>query len=402
MHVEICKWYNGADSPVLFMIDDLANTWVDSNNNGSLDLGEDWGYFKDEEHSSFRYLNENILEVFPQVKVTFFVPVGVRVGMLETPLFPKQSLLMNSDGESKQFFRSIHQHPNFELAYHGTTHGKVGRRAHDFIQEWALFQSTEEAVHRVQEGIEIFQDAVGVKPRGGKYCGYTSNEYSDESINQTDFSWWCRYWNRGMLDNETDDICGQDQDPITNFDVKRFGTHQVIDIPSTVNGALLNGIYRKDHSVKGIIKRVFRKPFTRWKLHQIAYLLKHRLVISIQEHIAPSRDDGKRQSPNIFDDCKSILGIFQYLADKRVWYCTGSELADYVNLRDHVTLVMKDESRFELDHETSYSNQVISLAFSDQGPFTVRLPNKEQVDVMERTVNLPVMKGEYFIIKGGN
>lgn len=403
MHVEICKWYEGAYSPVLFMIDDLANTWVDSNDNGLLDWGEDWGYFKNEANSSFRFLTENFLEHFPAVKVTFFVPVGVRAGILETPLFPIKSLPMNSDAESKRFFRFIHQHPNFELAYHGTTHGKAGRYAQDFVQEWSMFQSTEEAICRVQEGIEIFQDSAGARPRGGKYCGYTSNEYSDESIDQTGFSWWCRYWNRGMLESGAEDICGQDSNPLTNFDVKRFGTRHVIDIPSTLNGALLNGAYRKDRSVKGVLKRVLRKAFIRWKLHQIDELLKHRLVISIQEHIAPSRDDGKRQSPNIFDDCKSLYGIFRYLADKKVWYCTGSELADYVNLRDHVTLVMKDTNRFELEHETPYRNQVISLALRDhdQGSYSIKLPNQGHVDASGGIVNLPVMKGEYFIIKGG-
>lgn len=400
MHVELCKWYNGSDSPVLLMIDDLANKWVDTNNNGHLDLGEDWGYFKNSENSSFHYLNEKILKAFPWVKVTFFVPVGARVGMLETPLFPKKSLPMNSDEESRQFFRSIHEHPQFELAYHGTTHGKVGSRAQDFIQEWSLFQSLEEAASTIQEGTDIFRDAVGTDPRGGKYCGYTSNEYSDDSINQTNFSWWCRYWNRGMLDDPKDAICGQDQNPITNFDVKRFGSHNVLDIPSTVNGGLLN-ISQSDLSLKGIIKRALGNLLIRWKLREIKYLLNHRLVISIQEHIAPSRDDGKRQTPNIFDDYKSLIGIFEYLADKKVWYCTGSELADYVNLRDHVSLVIKDEYRFELNHQAPYRNQVISLAFRDQGPFTVKLPNDIQVEVVEGIVNLPVMKGEYFILKGG-
>lgn len=45
--MKICKWYKNAISPVIFMIDDLANVWVDSNNNDSLDIGEDWGFLKD-------------------------------------------------------------------------------------------------------------------------------------------------------------------------------------------------------------------------------------------------------------------------------------------------------------------------------------------------------------------
>ena len=53
MQIEVCKWYQNADSPVLFMIDDLANLWVDINGDGKVDLGEDWGYAKDSEiHAS--------------------------------------------------------------------------------------------------------------------------------------------------------------------------------------------------------------------------------------------------------------------------------------------------------------------------------------------------------------
>lgn len=399
MRVEICKWYNDADSPVLLMIDDLANTWVDTNHNGSVDEGEDWGYFKNEEHSSFRFLNEKILNVFPKVKVTFFVPVGTRAGMLVDPLFPQISKPINSDAESKQFFRSVHEHPQFELAYHGTTHGTASHRAVDFVQEWATFKSVDEAVDTVRMGMTIFDDAIGERPLGGKYCGYTSNVYSDESINETGFTWWCRYWNRGISEGIKDMTCGSDINPLTNFDVKRFGSKSVIDIPSTVNGELLNGLYQKDPTVKGRIKRILRRPLRYWKLRQLAYLLKHRLVISVQEHMAPSRDDGKRQNPNIIDDCESLLAIFRYLENKNVWYCTGSELADYVNLRDHVEIHFQGDHTFTLKHETVVANQTISLKFKEENLVQILLPNQSLVRARGNVVNLPVIKGEYTMIR---
>ncbi|WP_438349873.1 hypothetical protein ACP8HI_04170 [Paenibacillus sp. FA6] len=401
MSIELCKWYNNARSPVLLMIDDLANTWVDTNKDGTLHLGDDWGYHKNEKNSSFRYLNEMILKDFPQLKVTFFVPVGVRVGMLLKPLLTQVSEPMNADEGSKEFFKSIHQHPNFELAYHGTTHGKVGQRAVDFIQEWALFNSVDEALDTIRKGKDIYQDVIGINPSGGKYCGYTSNGYSDESIDQSGFSWWCRYWNRGISDGGKQEICGNDHNPLTNFDIKRFGSTAVIDIPSTLSGSILNGVLHRETTMKGIAKRVLKKILIRWKLREITYLLEHQLVISVQEHIAPSRDDGKRQSPNIFDDRKSLRGIFHYLEDKKVWYCTGSELADYVNLRDHVTVERINENTFILEHPASYRDQVISLKFSQYNIFQIRRPDDVIMDVREGYVNLPVMEGEYSIMKGG-
>ena len=37
------KWKNNADSPVLFLIDDLANKWVDITNDGKIEPEQDWG-----------------------------------------------------------------------------------------------------------------------------------------------------------------------------------------------------------------------------------------------------------------------------------------------------------------------------------------------------------------------
>lgn len=401
MQIEQCKWYNNARSPVLFMIDDLANAWVDTSGNGTVDEGEDWGFFKDEERSSFRFLQERILADHPEVKVTFFVPVGERVGMIRNPVCSMYSKPIHADEASRNFFRRVHEHPNFELAYHGTTHGIVGEEAKDFVQEWASFSSLDEALIRIGEGTAIYEDVVGKRPLGGKYCGYTSNEFSDASIDEAGFEWWCRYWNRGRADGSDHPSCGQDSDPITNYDVKRFGSTGVIDIPSTVNGGLLNGINRVELSIKGITKRVLKKPLIRWKLRELDYLLDHRLIISIQEHIAPSRDDGKRQSPNIYDDCNSLNGMFDYLKDKNVWYCTGSELAEYVNLREHVSIVHVHDKIFTLEHEAKFEDQVISLKFNEIKRFTILLPNQVCIEVSDGIVNLPVMRGEYSIIKGG-
>lgn len=250
MHIEACKWYNDAHSPVLLMMDDLANTWVDTKGNGELELGGDWGYHKYAEQSAMQFLMDRILSQYPEVKVTFFVPVGERVGILEQPVLNQISLPINADEESKQFFRSVHEDSRFELAYHGTTHGRVGESAAEFVQEWSLFSSVEDARETIQAGMSIFRDAVGEFPQGGKYCGYESNDFSDDSIDESGFTWWCRYWNRGQNEQESLNIRGSDHNPLTNYDVKRFGKNNVVDIPSTLNGALLNGVMLPDASWK--------------------------------------------------------------------------------------------------------------------------------------------------------
>ncbi|OUB57309.1 hypothetical protein BK716_06610 [Bacillus thuringiensis serovar higo] len=378
------------------MIDDLANVWVDTNNNGKLELGEDWGFWKNKKNSSFRYLNENILNYVPEVKVTFFVPVGVRVGMIQSPIALSISDPINKDEDTKRFFREIHENPKFEIAYHGTTHGRPGITNKDFKQEWELFKDIDEAIETIEKGKNIYREAIGINPIGGKYCGYTSNELSDKSINETGFLWWCRYWNRGIDEFCIPNITGIDQNPLTNFDVKTFGPNKVIDIPSTINGALLNDLFNESNkSVKGFIKGLLKKTLIRKRMRQLDFLLENNLIISIQEHIAPSRDDGRRQGPNIFDDRDGLLYMFNYLKDKNVWYCTGSELAEYVRIRDNCEIKLVDEKRFIIKNSGYKSTQLVSLLLNEQSISGIYLPNGIYIKKEKQYVNVPILEGVY-------
>lgn len=403
MNIEICKWYNDARSPVIFMIDDLANVWVDTNGNGRVDLGEDWGYAKDGINSSFRFLNELILKNYPHVKVTFFTPVGVRVGMVDNPQIRSVSKMINCDEESKTFFRAIHKNPRFEIAYHGTTHGKTGKNNQDFMQEWESFSSLEQAISTINYGKEIYTEVFGEYPKGGKYCGYSSNSFSDNSIDKTGFSWWCRFCNldtkdvakRGYFNKF---IYGEDSSNITNFDVKKFGDNNVIDIPSTVNGEMFNWIFNIDiKTIKGIVKRILRRYLIIKTTKNIEYLVKNNLVISIQEHISPMRDDGKRQKPNIFDDGDSLKRIFDFLKHNNVWYCTGSELSEYVYLKDAIKLIRGNESRFsfEFNIEKEIKKNEITLKIKNNKMSLLKIPNGNYLKINAGIVNVPLLQGEY-------
>lgn len=175
LEISICKWYNNAASPVLFFIDDFANVWVDANGNEIIDLEEDWGYWKNHKNSSLTFLKEVILKDFSSIKTTFFTPVGVRVGMIEAPKIKITSKMINCDEETKNFFKNVNEQESFEIAYHGTTHGKVGITRNDFKQEWKLFKTIDEAVETINKGKEIYKDVFGCYPKGGKYCGYEVN-----------------------------------------------------------------------------------------------------------------------------------------------------------------------------------------------------------------------------------
>lgn len=406
MTIEICKWMNNAASPVIFMIDDFANVWVDVNKNGLVDPGEDWGYAKDGSNSSFRFLNDRILSFFPEVKTTFFTPVAQRAPMIADSPIATIARPINADSAIKAFFQSVDEQPQFEIAYHGTTHGRAGRTKEDFKQEWELFPDLHTAVTTIQEGREIFKDVFGHYPSGGKYCGYVSNDFSDESVNQSGFIWWCRYWNRGILTEPNCPIGGSDRNPLTAFDVKTFGSSNVVDIPSTVNGSLFTGIFQmKDITWKSFIKRVAGKFIYHHRLKQINFLLENRLVISIQEHIAPSRNDGRRQQPNIFDDELSLKLIFEYLRTKNVWYCTGTELAQYVDLRINTKIIHSTGGKFHLVFQNKeYPGNgdalrpQITLKIDPITSQYVICPDGHQALVKNGLVNIPILIGEYRLL----
>ena len=366
LSVKIAKWYANVASPVMFMIDDFCNRWVDLNGNGKVDLGEDWGYAKDKPLSSFNFLKATFLEKYPHLKVTFFTPVGKRCSIIDPPLCESYSAPINENEDTKEFFNSIHQHQQFEIAYHGLTHGIPGRTAQDFRQEWETFYTVQEAIAQIEKGKRIYADTFGEYPKGGKYCGYKYNDFADESINQTGFMWWCRDWNRGPK-HIVDEI---------RFEPKYFGVNNVIDIPSTLEGSLFT-IKKKRNRIEHFAKKVVKPLWIKTKLKLIKELLKNRQLISIQEHIAPSRVDKKRQSPNIFDDRESLYIIFDFLKNRNVWYATGTEIAEYFDTRENTKLLEINNDCFLVKYNGPLLNPALTIIINID-----KFPGNQRIEVV--------------------
>lgn len=394
--MKICKWKYNVDSPVMFMIDDLCNSWVDSNGNGKIDLEEDFGAGMYSENSSMKFLKENILKDFPEVKVNFYVPVGKRIGMLLNSKIKMYSAPINETKEIKEFFKNIHHNPRYELSFHGVTHGQVFEKASDQKQEWECYNSLDEALKIIEKGKEIFKDVTREYPKGGKYCGYIGSIFGDESIDKSNFLWWHRFWNRGIEGGYTEEFCGKEKNPLKAYDITEFGENDVIDIPSTINGSLFN--ITSNSFIKRFIKLILR-PYFKYKVKsKFEFLLENKLVISIQEHICPARDDGKRQGPNIFDDRKSLIEMFSYLKGKNVWYCTGTELAEYYYLRKNIKVVEeKDGFYFDFSEVTKkIENMDITLLF-DKKYSKIILPNKVEVEIKNNMATFKAIEGKYIV-----
>ncbi|MZQ75535.1 MAG: hypothetical protein GT589_05175 [Peptoclostridium sp.] len=398
MKIEVCKWYGNADSPVLLWIDDLANAWVDVSGSGSIELGEDWGYAKHGENSSFDYLEQKLLLRHPKIKTTFFVPVGKRSGVVSDSSIKVISEAINSDEETKAFFRNIGENPKFEMAYHGTTHGIAREKMEDFVQEWSTFESLEEALETIEKGRSIFYEVFGFYPKGGKYCGYEPGKYGDESIDRSGFFWWCRHSNVDLIEYGDSEHGGSDKNPLTSYDIKTFGKNGVIDIPTTIGGHMLNRYLNKDERIiKGTVKRLLRRQLIEKEMRKIDYLIKNKLLISIEEHISPARNDGRRQLLNIFDDMEGLNEIFDYISGKNVWYCTGSELAEYYYCREN-SVIEQSGDEFAVKFKpgnVELSSKFLSLKVEGGGVEKLILPNGKEVSKTNGVFNIEIMDGVY-------
>ncbi len=328
------EWPNNSISPVLLFIDDLSNLWIDINEDGEIQPEEDWGFAGFSTKGVFKFLEKEILSDYPEVKVTFFVPAGPREPIIKNSKIKRIALPINYNTKSKYFFKQINDNQKYEIAYHGTTHGVAGFNSSNFKQEWETFKSLNHAKETIKLGKEIFKQTIGEYPKGGKYCGYKSNKYSDDSIDQSSFLWWCRYCQNDAVERKILDPfkTGIDSNPFSAYMPKIFGNNKVIDIPCTLNSVGYLNFYSKIRNklIVDFIKK-FINIFLKMRLkRKLLFLLKHNLVISIQEHISPSREDLKRQTPNIFDDKYLLKETFAFLKNFNVWFCTGTELANWI------------------------------------------------------------------------
>ena len=99
------KWKNNAQSPVLFFIDDLANKWVDINNDGKIQSEEDWGYAGFDKNGALHFLKKEILSVNCKIKTTFFVVTGKRTDIITNSKIKSISEPINKTDKSKDFLK---------------------------------------------------------------------------------------------------------------------------------------------------------------------------------------------------------------------------------------------------------------------------------------------------------
>jgi hypothetical protein len=334
--VRIAPWANDAVSPACLMIDDLTDGWIDRDGSGLPRGRNDWGAGMDEPGSSFRFLADGLLREFPEVRTTFFVPVA-RVPDIRPERFACTFRPIDARPEFVRFLRALAADPRFEFAYHGKEHSVPGPTEADFVAEFDQHVSVSEALATVRAGEQVWKGVFGTSPTGGKYPAYARGAHGDTAVDLARFAWWCRRWDRGL---------GLVDDPAA-FQPRFFGESSVVDVPSTVDGGVMTLPTPLPLQSRAAVYygRVLLRSGA-WLRAQLDALLAQRAVITVQEHITSSRPDARAQTPNVYDDGRTLDRIFRYLRRHPVWHATCGEIASYFRSRERTRVAALSDERF--------------------------------------------------------
>lgn len=354
--MEICKYYHNAQAPVILSIDDLSFTAILSN--GKLRAADDWGYGLNEANGIWRYLEDTLFKFYPEVRGTIFFPLNIRHGVQNLNAGYDVVFRENKE-EIAEFFKCIQQ--SFEIAFHGTNHGRYKdvqnpQIADNWQQEFEYLTLSDVAY--LKEVIKNFEHEYNIKFTGGKYPGYRDSDVSEEIIQALGFSWWMR----------KADMCGK---RCKDNDYAYFGKNrQILDIPTNVDSS----IFRRQLNVRRVdslkIRLKQKIPFvaSMWatlkkckKEVYIEYLYDNSLPITIQSHFSSMRTDGYRQTPALYDDMESLLGIYALIRGADVWYTTCGDLSEYIHSYNQAVLLNMD-NKYKLSFRDGDTSRKVTVS----------------------------------------
>jgi hypothetical protein len=345
---KIAPWYHNYQTPVVLMIDDLSDTYIDKYKES---YKNDWGYMCDQEGSAYHFLEQHLLSFYPNIKITFFVPYSEH-GIPNRNCGYKIYKYAFGERDIYTHFLQKLVSRGYEISHHGSDHGhyinptscSVGT---NWVHEWAGFKNVDEGVSITLKGVDLFQKLANIKVSGGKYCGHIAIANSAEIISQCNFLYWC------------------DRSPYASYDISYFEKNNILSFPITFSG---NSFIRLSY-ITGDPKRDRKKKFLKYfqpfynilSYYKLYQLYKKGKVISIQEHISPSTTWGTIQSSNIVTDITSLTKIFKFLSPLNIWYATCAEIAMYQYIKDHSELHINEK---ELTISFNNSKNIESAAIS--------------------------------------
>lgn len=329
------RWFNDAQAAVALTIDDLSYGYLDPTGAG-LRPFNDWGYGCRGEGSVFRYFEEHFLARFPEVSYTVFLPFGAHSVLLAASGAASHA----GDIFESREFGALLQHiaaGGHEIAYHGHNHGAKSPRVdpRTWVDEDAQY-TPEQYCALVGADVARIKTEYGIAVRGGRSPGYRGGPALEAAATSGLFRWWSFDYTPGRCP------CAY--------------RRNVFAFPTNVSGEVLG---RRPGHARDLV-RVFR-----WE-RTLARLLEQRAIITVTEHFMQFRPDGRRQTPNVFDDLRSLQRIFAFLRGVDVWHATCTEIARYQEAYDHTRLNVRADGTYELRYEGSWDNPRLALVADTQ------------------------------------
>lgn len=347
-----CNYFNNTQTACSLMIDDILPIAIYPFNDNYIWAKYDWGYLEDGEKSLYNYFQNNLLKRYPEIKGTFFISIKPNNSINEISGYKISK--NNYDNDFLSFIKRISLH--FDFAFHGTSHGNFFNSNNpDYNNNWQqeFEYLTLKDINRFRDEIQDFENKSGLYFSGGKYPGYMNNEFSEEILEKLGFKWWASSSN--MLNSK-----------ISKNQHEYFGKrNKILDLPTNLGGDICNiqlvslsPLVKLKQRIKKIIgynKKV--SPF-----EYIQYLYENQLPITIQEHFQNQRTDGKRQTPNIFDDINSLNMIYGILRGADIWYTSCSDLAHYLESYDNTEIISNGEKQVEIKYNGRWDKMFLSFA----------------------------------------
>ena len=338
-----CRYYNDHHTASSLMIDDLVPAAVSYD--GNIDTSNDWGYLMDGDNSLYKYFNQFILEKYPEVKGTFFLPL---TSQNDIPL-DKGYNIHKFDVDSPEFIAFLHRiSDRFEFAFHGKKHVFVNN---DGVSVHEFRDISNSEVENIASFTKDFTKRVDIDFAGGKFPGYRHNTGALSIINMLDAKWWALESSMIYQKTNNDFI----------FDEKL----NIVLVPTSICGDMYKHCLKKKNPIKAILRyftSIFIPKYRKLNPQSyLRFLYKNRYPIIVQEHFQNQKVDGNRQLPNIYDDITSLDMIYSSLRGNDIWFATCGELARYYESYIHTTIETLSKKSFSIKYDGIYDYPFISL-----------------------------------------
>ena len=340
--IKIAKWFNNHQAPMCLTIDDISDVYIKPRGLKSKKIMPffDWGFGLDKDGSLYKFFVNNIIEKNPEMKITFFLPLGVH----GSPNINSNYEIKNYGLQRKnflKFIKNIQDKYDFEIAAHGINHDKYidinNPEIRNNVMHELTYVNRDNFIKKMKQIIDSLYKDYGIEIVGGRSPGYENKTLKPKDLSKIGLL----YWNFDFFNLKP-------MDPKTINDL--------VIMPSNIPGNLFN-----DHPTMLTFENILREIKKNYRLSKLMKIYESGNPIIIAEHFMFFRTDGKLQSPSIYSDVDSINKIYALFKRANIWHATCSNVAKYFESYCHSSIRKIDNKRYKLTYIGKYKKPFITI-----------------------------------------